>query len=106
LLGAVALSLGPALWARRKDAPVEDALVRAARATSLSVISASVVAATVAQARHPQGRWGLLTLAALPAAAAGSLAVIVMPLRSGLRRVWRAASAPPSQNAPSKKETP
>jgi hypothetical protein len=106
LLGAVALSLGPALWAQRKNAPVEDALVRAARATSLSVISASVVAATVAQARHPRGRWGLLTVAALPAAAAGSLAVIVMPLRSGLRRAWRAASASLNQNAPLEKETP
>jgi hypothetical protein len=106
LLGAVALGLGPALWARRRNVPVEDRLVRAARATSLSVISASVVAATVAQARRPGGRWGLLTVAALPAALAGSLAVIVMPLRSGLRRAWHAASASPSQSAPSKDETP
>lgn len=105
LMGAVALGLGPALWAQRKNVPVEDRLVRAASATSLSVISASVVAATVAQARRPGGRWGLLTVAAFPAAVAGSLAVIVMPLRSGLRRAWRAASASPSQSAPSKEET-
>lgn len=95
LTGAVALGLGPALWAQRKNPPVEDQLVRAASATSLSVMSASVVAATVAQARRPGGRWGLLTVAALPAAVAASLAVIVMPLRSGLRRVWRAAGASP-----------
>lgn len=106
LIGAVALGLGPALWAQRKGVPVEDRLVRAASATSLSVISASVVAATVAQARRPGGRWGLLTVAALPAAVAGSLAVIVMPLRSGLRRAWRAASASSNQSAPSKEETP
>lgn len=111
LLGAVAVGLGPALWAQRTDVPVEDRLVRAASATSLSVISASVVAATVAQARRHGGRWGLLTVAALPAALAGSLAVVVLPLRSGLRRVWRAAGASPngaspSPSARSKEESP
>lgn len=106
LLGAVALGLGPALWAQRKNVPVEDRLVRTASATSLSVISATLVAATVAQARRPGGRWGLLTIAALPAGVAGALAVIVMPLRSGLRRAWRAAGASPHPSAPSKKEAP
>ncbi len=89
LLATLGLGLGPALWAQRPDVPVEDALVRAASATSLAVISASVVAATVLQARRAGGRWGLLTVAALPAAAASSLAVIVLPLRAGLRRVWQ-----------------
>lgn len=104
LLGPVALGLGPALWAQQKNLPVEDRLVRAASATSLSVISAGVVAATVVQASRPGGRWGLLTAAALPAAVAGSLAVIVMPLRSGLRQAWRAADPSPSQGAPSTEE--
>lgn len=93
LIGAVALGAGPALWAQRRNVPVEDRLVRAASATSLSAISAGVVAATVAQARSPRGRWGLLTVAALPVSVLASLAVIVAPLRSGLRRAWRAAAS-------------
>lgn len=106
LLGTAALGLVPALWAQREDVPVEDRLVRVASATSLAVISAGTVASTVAHARHPAGRWGLLTLAALPVAAAGSAAVIVMPLRSGLRQVWRAAGAAPQTSTPSTEETP
>ncbi|MFF0776547.1 DUF5808 domain-containing protein [Nonomuraea wenchangensis] len=100
LTAAVALGVVPALWAQRGNAQPEERLVRAASATSLAVISASVVAATVAQARAPRGRWGLLTAAALPAGAAASLAVLVVPLRSGLRRAWRSASASASAPAP------
>ncbi|MGW2267410.1 DUF5808 domain-containing protein [Streptomyces koyangensis] len=106
LTGVAALGALPALWAQRKNVPVEDRLVRAASATSLSVISASVVAATVAQARRPCGRWGLLTGAALPVAVAGSLAVVVVPLRSGLRRAWHAAGAAPPQSTLPKEKTP
>ncbi|MDR1449136.1 MAG: DUF5808 domain-containing protein [Propionibacteriaceae bacterium] len=106
LLGAVALGAGPALWAQRRGVPVEDRLVRVARATSLSLISAGVVAATVAQARRPRGRWGLLTIASLPVAGAGSLAVVVGPLRSGLRQTWQAASDLRNKGASSQEETP
>ncbi|MGW0786213.1 DUF5808 domain-containing protein [Streptomyces sp. NPDC002913] len=106
LIGVVALGAAPALWAQRKNVPVEDRLVRTASATSLSVLSASVVAATVAQARRPRGRWGLLIGAALPVAVAGSLAVVVVPLRSGLRRAWQAAAAARTQSTPPKEKTP
>ncbi|GAB2838255.1 hypothetical protein GCM10022221_42070 [Actinocorallia aurea] len=99
LTGAVALGAVPALWAQRRGVPTEERLVRAASATSLAVISASVVAATVAQARAPRGRWGLLTAAALPAGVAASLAVLVVPLRSGLRRAWREASTPTKETS-------
>lgn len=93
LLGVVALGAAPALWAQRRNAPTEERLVRTANATSLAVISAGAVLATVAQARGPRGRWGLLMIAALPVAVAASLAVLVVPLRSGLRRAWRTSIA-------------
>lgn len=106
LIGAVALGAVPALWAQRRNAPTEERLVRSASATSLAVISAGVVAATVAQARVPRGRWGLLTAAALPVSVTASLAVLVAPLRSGLRCAWRSASvSTPTPLAP-RKETP
>lgn len=100
LVGAVGLGAAPALWAAQGNAPVEERLVRTASATSLAVISAGVVAATVAQARAPRGRWGLLIPAALPLAVAASLAVVVAPLRSGLRRTWEAAPDSPTQPGP------
>ncbi|MGW5885947.1 hypothetical protein ACWFQ4_28020, partial [Streptomyces koyangensis] len=59
-----------------------------------------------AQARRPCGRWGLLTGAALPVAVAGSLAVVVVPLRSGLRRAWHAAAAAPPRSTLPKGKTP
>ncbi|MCV2396195.1 DUF5808 domain-containing protein [Actinotalea sp. M2MS4P-6] len=100
LLAALALGVGPALWAQRRDAAVEDRLVSAASATSLATISAGVVLATVAEARHPRGRWGLLVPAALPVGAAASLAVVVGPLRAGLRRAWRGAAPETSTPMP------
>lgn len=100
LVGTLALGAAPALWAQRRDAPTEERLVRAASATSLAVISASVVAATVAQARAPRGRWGLLVPVALPVAITASLTVVVVPLRSGLRRAWSAAASMPTAIAP------
>lgn len=102
LIGAFVLGVGPALWAQRRDVPTEDRLVRSASATSLSTISAGVVAATVAQARDPRGRWGLLMVAALPVAVTASLAVVVAPLRSGLRRAWRSAAPKPTGVPPTK----
>ena len=93
LLGTAALGAAPALWAQLGTTPTEERLVRAAGATSLAVISASAVVATIAQARHPRGRWGLLAPATLPVAVAASLAVIVGPLRSGLRHAWRTTPA-------------
>ncbi|MCZ4275339.1 DUF5808 domain-containing protein [Rhodococcoides yunnanense] len=104
LIGTVGLGVVPALWAAGKSATVEDRLVRAASATSLAVISASTVAATVIQARHSRGRWGLLIPAALPLAAAASLAVIVAPLRSGLREVWRTATTETATRVPAKEQ--
>lgn len=95
LLAAVALGTGPAVWVQQKRVPVEDRLVRAASATSLATISAGIVAATVADARRPGGRWGLLVPASLPVAVAASLAVVVGPLRSGLRRAWQASKERP-----------
>ena len=89
LLGVVALGIIPALWAARRKAPTEDRLVRAASATTLATVSASVLAATALQARRPRGRWGLIVLSALPAGVGGALAVVVIPLRVGLRRAWR-----------------
>lgn len=102
LLGTVALGVAPALWAARTNAHVEDRLVRTASATSLAVISAGTVAATVLQTRHARGRWGLLVPAALPVAVAASLAVIVVPLRSGLRAVWRTATSESPAHLPTK----
>jgi hypothetical protein len=87
LVPAVALGVVPALWAQRRG-EVEERLVRSASATSLAVISAGVVAATVAQAHRPGGRWGLLLAAAVPASVAASLAVVVVPVRAGLRHAW------------------
>lgn len=106
LVGTVALGVAPALWAGRRNAPIEERLVRTASATSLAVISASVVAATIAQARAPRGRWGLLTAAALPVAVTASLAVLVAPLRAGLRRAWRTTSASTSPPLAPAEETP
>lgn len=91
LLFPVALGLVPALWAQFRGPSVEDRLVRSASASSLAVLGAGVVASTVTQAHRPQGRWGLLGTVALPAAVGTALGVMVLPLRSGLRRVWRAA---------------
>lgn len=106
LIGTLALGAAPALWAQRQDAPTEERLVRAASATSLAVISMSVVAATVAQARAPRGRWGLLVPAALPLAITASLAVVVVPLRSGLRRAWSAAASSVTTTLPPAQEIP
>lgn len=92
LLATLALGVAPALWAARGAPLAEDRLVRSAQATSLAVLSASVVAATVLQARDPRGRWGLVVPAAFPVAVAASLAVVVLPLRAGLRVVWRSAT--------------
>lgn len=104
LIAGVALGLVPAVWAQRRDAPTEDRLVRAATATSLAAISAGAVAAILAEARRPGGRWGLLTVAALPLAVAASLAVVVVPLRAGLRRAWRAAQAATATTGPIRTE--
>ncbi len=90
LFGPVALGAVPALWAARPVTTRDDALVRAANATSLATVSAGVVAATVLEARRPGSRWGLIVPAALPFAAVASLAVVAVPLRAGLRRAWRA----------------
>lgn len=100
LTGAVALGVGPALWAQPSDLPIEDRLVRSAIATSLATISAGVVAATIAQAENPGGRWGLLMLPTIPVAVGTSLAVIVAPLRSGLRRAWQTIEHGPTSTAP------
>ncbi|MET8579018.1 DUF5808 domain-containing protein [Streptomyces sp. NPDC005012] len=89
VLGMVAIGAVPALWSQRPAVTTEEALVRAATATSLAVLSASVVAATVADARHAGDRWGLLTAGAVPVAALASTGVVLLPLRSGLRHVWR-----------------
>lgn len=94
LIVSSALGVIPALWAQRTHTATEDRLVRSASATSLAVIAASAITATLAQARSPHQRWGLLVPAALPVALAASLAVIVVPLKSGLRRAWENASAP------------
>ena len=91
LIAAVAVGALPALWAQRRRAPVEDRLVRTAGATTRATLSASIVVATVLDARRTRGRWGLLVPVALPAGLAAALAVIVLPLRAGLRRAWRDA---------------
>lgn len=93
LLGTVALGAGPALWAQRRRGAPEERLVRAASACSLAVISAGATAATIGQAHHPGGRWGLLIPLALPLAAGSALAVVVAPVKAGLRLVWRTAAA-------------
>lgn len=87
-LATLALGAVPAAWAQRGGA-TQDRLVRTANATALAVLSAGVTGATIAEARHPQGRPGLLVGASLPVAAAGAVAVVLLPLRSGLRRAWR-----------------
>ncbi|GIG27221.1 hypothetical protein Cde04nite_34650 [Cellulomonas denverensis] len=90
VLATLALGAVPAVWAQRGGAR-QDRLVRTANATALAVLSAGVTGATIAEARHPQGRAGLLVGAALPVAAAGAVAVVLVPLRSGLRRAWHRA---------------
>lgn len=106
LIGVVALGVGPALWAQRRDVPVEDRLVRAATATSLAAISAGMVTATIAQTRKPRARSGLLLVAALPIAVATAVSVIVAPLRSGLRGVWRTAAPEPAKARDAKPRGP
>jgi Family of unknown function (DUF5808) len=96
LVAGALMGVLPAVWALRQQDEVEDRLVDASSATMLASISVSTVAASVLNARNPQGRWGLAVPAMLPAAVAASLAVIVLPLRAGLRRVWRDAEAPAS----------
>lgn len=93
LVGAIALGAAPALWAAKRQASTEDVLVRTASATTLATTSASIIAATVLDARRPHGRWGFLVPAALPLGIAAALAVIVLPLRAGLRRAWRTSDA-------------
>ncbi|WP_187365081.1 DUF5808 domain-containing protein [Cellulosimicrobium cellulans] len=105
-LGTVALGAAPAAWAQRRTASVQDRLVRSAHATSLAVVSAGVVAATLAQARAPHGRGGLLVGASLPVAAAASLAVVVVPLRSGLRRARAAGTAAGAGSPPAPPRPP
>lgn len=94
LLGTLALGAVPALWSQRGDVSTGDALVRSANATSLAAMSASVVAATVAEARRPGGRWGLFAPVGLVAGVAGALGVIVVPVRSALRRAWEGTPGP------------
>lgn len=89
MLAAVALGSVPAVRAARSESPVEDRLVRAASATGLAFVSASIVAATVLEARRPGGRWGLLSLGAVPVGLAASVAVVALPVRAGLRARWR-----------------
>lgn len=97
LVAGALMGVLPAVWALRQQDEVEGRLVDASSATMLASISVSTVAASVLNARNPQGRWGLAVPAMLPAAVAASLAVIVLPLRAGLRRVWRDAEAPTSE---------
>ena len=93
LAATAALGVGAALWAAREQTSTEDQLVRTASATTLTAMSASGIAASILDARRPRGRWGLLVPATLPLGIAAALAVIVLPLRAGLRRAWRAAGA-------------
>ncbi|MER5478770.1 DUF5808 domain-containing protein [Streptomyces sp. NPDC002734] len=105
ILGMVAIGAVPALWSQRPAVATEEALVRAATATSLAVISASAVAATVADARHAGDRWGLLTAGAVPVAALASMGVVLLPLRAGLRQAWRTPpSAVPAGDTPTNKD--
>lgn len=92
VIGSVLLGVIPALWAARNRGPSEERLVRAANATTLASASASAVAASILSSRHPHGRWGLLVPAALAVGVVASLGVVVLPLRTGLRRAWRGAT--------------
>lgn len=95
LLMSVATGLIPAVWAMRRSLPVDERLTRAASGTTLASVSAAAVAVAVLQDRYPVGRWGFLLGALLPAGFAASLAVILVPLRAGLRRAWRSAGRAP-----------
>lgn len=94
IFGTLVLGVAPALWALRRQPSTEERLVSAASAATLATVSASAIAATVLSSRQPRGRWGLLVPAGLALGVSASLGVIVLPLRAGLRRVWRSADAP------------
>ncbi len=90
LLVLAALGAGPAAWSLMPTEP-DEALVRSGIATSMTTLSALSVAATLADARREVGERGAgawFTPAVIAAPVAG-LADIVLPVRAGVRRLWR-----------------
>jgi len=114
LVATAAAAVLPALWAQLPVPGNGERLVRAGRAGSLAVLAGASLLAALCGAReqstgrapdalglpgttggHPSagagqgGRFGLLVPAAFPVAGATMLAVVVLPVRAGLRAVWR-----------------
>lgn len=94
LLALAAVGLAPALWSAlwsARPAEPEDALVNAGVATSMAALSALAVASALADADLEVGQRGtgarlLPLLAAVPLA---GMLDIALPVRAGLRNLWR-----------------
>lgn len=89
LAALAGLGLGSALWSTRPTDP-QDALVRAGIGASMTALTAITVAATVTDAHievGDRGRGGRVLPAVLATPLIG-LATIVIPVRTGLRRLW------------------
>lgn len=90
LLALAAVGLMPALWSARPADP-EEALVSGGVGTSMAALSAVAVAVALADADLEVGRRGtgarlLPLLAVVPLA---GMLDIVLPVRAGLRTLWR-----------------
>lgn len=90
LLALAAVGLAPALWSARPGEP-EETLVNAGVATSMAALSALAVAVALADAELEVGQRGtgarlLPALAVVPLA---GMLDIVLPVRAGLRTLWR-----------------
>lgn len=91
LLALAALGLAPALWSARPAEP-EDALVNAGVATSMAALGALAAAVTLADADLEVGErgTGARLLPGLVVVPLAGMLDIVLPVRAGLRRLWRA----------------
>lgn len=90
LLALAAVGLAPALWAARPAEP-EESLVNAGVATSMAALSALAVAVALTDSELEVGQRGtgarlLPLLAVVPLA---GMLDIVLPVRAGLRTLWR-----------------
>lgn len=81
----------PAMWAQVPGPEPTDALVRAGTASWAGVIAAAMTATTLldADARPGDPGHGALLPASLVAAWAVALGVVLIPIRTGLRSIWR-----------------
>ncbi len=85
------LAAGLGAWASRAPQGSQDALVRGAAAAGAAVLGAATTFATVRDSTSTPGSStaGRFSVAGTALAPVASLAAIALPIRAGLRQVWR-----------------